>query len=117
MDDVQEDIPHRSIFPSCFFSYSCPKCTISGKSHSQEAKEADRLAMAGTKAEVLMALDGDVDSASDMRQGFGGGRSSRWNGQRGGARPALLRLDRLFASQLPTNYDRWMETEEQYQVT
>ena len=98
-------------------SHSLSHCAISGQSHSQEAKEADRLALAGTKAEVLLALDADVDSASDMREGFGGGGSSRRNGEGGGSRPALLRLDRLFASQLPTNFDRWIEADEQYQVT
>ena len=62
-------------------------------------------------------MDADASDlgSADLRDGFmmgGGGR-----GRSRGGRPVVVRLDRLFASQLPTNYDRWLEEDEQYQIT
>ena len=32
-------------------------------------------------------------------------------------RPLQVRVDKLFAAHLPTNYDRWLEVDEPYQIT
>lgn len=62
-------------------------------------KEADRLSRSGSKEELLQAL-----------------RRTDRLGKEDDGEVLVARLDRLLASHLPTNYDRWLEVSEPYRI-
>ena len=81
-----------------FLPCVCHACWRSGSSRKAEAKEADRLAASGTKEDLARALSEDERGASSKKKLL------------------LTRLDRLLASHLPTNYDRWLEQNVPYRI-
>ena len=50
-------------------------------------------------------------SIDDLKDGFGGGGDLSFR------KPLLVRLDKLYAAHLPTNYDRWLESDDPYEIS
>ncbi|GAX85405.1 hypothetical protein CEUSTIGMA_g12821.t1 [Chlamydomonas eustigma] len=87
-----------------------PTFYVSGSSRKQEQAVSEHLASVGTREKILGALK----SAKEVQQAAGDDDDADRN--HASAKPLVVRMDKLLASHLPTQYERWLEVQEPYRI-